>query len=106
ESACASAFLCVGGNEMSLEKRLRKRFRLGYAFFNKRCCVPLIGSQDDRYDNKKECPAMLHSGFHHLDSPTSDALRTSLGLSRNCGPVPASIPRAIDAFSCRELYNG
>jgi hypothetical protein len=48
---------------------------------------------------------MLHSGFHHLDSPTSDALRTSLGLSRNCGPVPASIPRAIDAFSYRELYN-
>lgn len=47
---------------MSLEKRLRKRFRLGYAFFNKRCCVPLIGAQDDRYDNKKECPAMLHSG--------------------------------------------
>lgn len=84
---------------MRLEKRLRKRFRLGYAFFNKRCCVPLIGSQDDRYDNKKECPAMLHSGFHHLDSPTSDALRTSLG------PVPASIPRAIDAFSYRELYN-
>lgn len=48
---------------------------------------------------------MLHSGFHHLDSQTSDALRTSLGLSRNCGFVPASIPRAIDAFSRRELYN-
>ncbi|WP_143519138.1 hypothetical protein [Pseudomonas sp. QTF5] len=88
-----------------LEKRLRKRFRLGYAFFNKRRCVPLIGSQDDRYDNKKECPAMLHSGFHHLASQTSDALRTSLGLSRNCGFAPGSIPRAIDAFSRRELYN-
>ena len=48
---------------------------------------------------------MLHSGFHHLDSQTSDALRISLGLSRNCGFVPASIPRAIDAFSRRELYN-
>jgi hypothetical protein len=48
---------------------------------------------------------MLHGGFQHLDSQTSDVLRTSVGLSRNCGFVPASIPRAIDAFSRRELYN-
>ena len=49
---------------------------------------------------------MLHSGFHHLDSQTSDVLRTSLGLFRNCGPVRASIPRASDTFSRREPYNG
>jgi hypothetical protein len=48
---------------------------------------------------------MLHSGFHHLDLQTSDALRISLGLSRNCGLAPTSIPRAINAFSRRELYN-
>lgn len=49
---------------------------------------------------------MLHSGFHHLASPTLGAQRTWLGLSRNCGPAPASIPRASDTFSRRELYNG
>jgi hypothetical protein len=42
---------------------------------------------------------MLHSGFHDLASPTLGAQRTSLGLSRNCGPVQASIPIASDTFS-------
>ncbi|VVM82491.1 hypothetical protein PS862_03677 [Pseudomonas fluorescens] len=49
---------------------------------------------------------MLHSGFHHRASPTLGARRTSLGRSRNGGPVPASIPGACDTFSRRELYNG
>jgi hypothetical protein len=88
-----------------VRKALAQALSSRLCFFQQALLRPSIGSQDDRYDNKKECPAMLHSGFHHLDSQTSDVLRTSLGLSRNCGFVPASIPRAIDAFSRRELYN-
>ncbi|MEX5684705.1 hypothetical protein [Pseudomonas silesiensis] len=79
------------------ENRLRKRFPVGYAFFNKAQLCPSIGSLS-RCDNKKEYPAMLHSGFYSLDAPAMDALRTSQRHQRIGRPVPGSIRKTLNAF--------